>query len=247
MLHEIKQRVVVLAAFDHRVEIDRQSGPARSFDAAPALAKALEDGTLDIFLEGLPPPHREYRNLAAALARYRALEESGGWRPVPARGADSQALAQRLAPEDPILAELLFPTEDEVREAVVRFHAPPADLARFFTTFYLHDTPGKDVFLPATRQKSNGCIRVEDMSALSALMLADDGQKDLEALAQAVSSGETERLTLAKPVPVYLLYWTAIADEDGNVGFRSDFYSRDKPLLAALGGQRRNSGLVAQR
>ena len=107
---------------------------------------------------------------------------------------------------------------------------------------YLHDTPGKEVFLPVARQKSNGCIRVEDMSALSALILADDGQKDLEPLAQAVSSGETERLTLARPVPVYLLYWTAIADEDGNVGFRSDFYGRDKPLLAALAGERRNSG-----
>jgi murein L,D-transpeptidase YcbB/YkuD len=106
---------------------------------------------------------------------------------------------------------------------------------------YLHDTPGKDVFRPTARQKSNGCIRVEDMAQLAALLLADDAATSPEALEQAVASGETTHLTLEKPVPVYLLYWTAVADAEGNVGFRSDFYGRDKPLLAALASARRNS------
>jgi murein L,D-transpeptidase YcbB/YkuD len=33
---------------------------------------------------------------------------------------------------------------------------------------------------------------------------------------------------------VYFLYWTALAGDDGTVGFRPDFYGRDTPLIAAL-------------
>lgn len=372
--------------------------PARIFDAAAALNQALEDGTLQAFLDDLPPPHREYRSLMAALAHYREIEEKGGWARLPAKGIDPYLLTQRLSSEDPALDQL-FPGDAELQQAVTRFqlrnglaadgriggetlaalnvpvrsrieqiaanlerwrwlprqfeartirvNVPdqtvqyyrgeealltsraavgklgsktpivrmmalsltanplwevPDDIARGqilpklrqnaryladnnmvlingpagdphgltidwrnLKSFsyridqkpgennamgnlmldspngfgvYLHDTPGKDVFRPAARQKSNGCIRVEDMAELSALLVTDDGAASLDRLEQAVASGETERLMLDNPVPVYLLYWTAVAEEDGAIGFRSDFYGRDKPLTAALNGER---------
>ena len=37
---------------------------------------------------------------------------------------------------------------------------------------YLHDTPGKALFKPDIRLKSNGCIRVEQMTALASLVLS---------------------------------------------------------------------------
>ncbi len=43
-------------------------------------------------------------------------------------------------------------------------------------------------------------------------------------------SGETRSLPLSKPLPVYMLYWTAMAGPDG-VGFRPDRYGRDLDLL----------------
>ena len=36
------------------------------------------------------------------------------------------------------------------------------------------------------------------------------------------------------PMPVYFLYQTAFAEEDGTVQFRDDIYGRDAQLAAAL-------------
>ena len=96
---------------------------------------------------------------------------------------------------------------------------------------YLHDTPGKTLFDAEMRQKSNGCIRVEQMFPLASLALTDDSGGGLDQLGAAVATGQTQRLALAEPLPIYLLYWTAVVGPDGAVGFRPDFYGRDKPLL----------------
>lgn len=54
-------------------EIDDDVGfPTEYFDAAGALEQALNTNRLNDFLASLPPPHPEYQNLKAALARYRA-------------------------------------------------------------------------------------------------------------------------------------------------------------------------------
>ncbi|HYS45984.1 MAG TPA: L,D-transpeptidase family protein, partial [Rhizomicrobium sp.] len=99
---------------------------------------------------------------------------------------------------------------------------------------YLHDTPGKALFKPDLRLKSNGCIRVEQMSALASLVLSGDALAGMDQVQQAVASGQTQHLTLQQPMPVYLVYWTATASPDGSVGFRPDLYGRDKPLISAL-------------
>jgi murein L,D-transpeptidase YcbB/YkuD len=102
---------------------------------------------------------------------------------------------------------------------------------------YLHDTPGKALFKADMRLKSNGCIRVEQMIPLASLILTSDPQG--EQVQEAIASGETQRLRLETQLPIYLVYWTAIAAADGRVGFRPDLYGRDKPLIAALAAPRR--------
>ena len=97
---------------------------------------------------------------------------------------------------------------------------------------YMHDTPGKALFQKPVREFSNGCIRVEQIDRLASLVLNDDA-----ALDDALQSGETRTLPLGHALPVYLLYWTAIAGEDGTVGFRPDRYGRDSLLLAKLDGK----------
>jgi murein L,D-transpeptidase YcbB/YkuD len=99
---------------------------------------------------------------------------------------------------------------------------------------YLHDTPGKALFQASTRLASNGCIRVENMLELSALILGGEKENTADQLRADIAAGQTQQLSLETPVPIYLLYQTAIAYSDGTVGFRPDVYGRDKPLLAAL-------------
>jgi L,D-transpeptidase YcbB len=103
---------------------------------------------------------------------------------------------------------------------------------------YLHDTPAKVLFTSNVRTVSNGCVRVEAIRPLAALALDDGSQDAEEQIAAAIESRDTQRLPLDRPLPVYFLYWTAIAADDATVGFRRDFYARDEPLTAAMASPR---------
>jgi len=99
---------------------------------------------------------------------------------------------------------------------------------------YLHDTPQKRLFSRAHRNYSHGCIRVEQALALASLALSGDATEAVPSLEEKIAAGETRHLAIRKPLPIYVLYWTAIEDPDGTVGFRIDPYGRDKRLAAAL-------------
>ncbi|HYM16962.1 MAG TPA: L,D-transpeptidase family protein [Micropepsaceae bacterium] len=99
---------------------------------------------------------------------------------------------------------------------------------------YLHDTPNKKLFDLTTREISNGCIRVQQIFPLASLALTDDASEGMAMLNGKVKARETTRIALDKPLPVYFLYWTAMAKENGEVDFRPDRYNRDAPLIAAL-------------
>ncbi|TGD71077.1 peptidoglycan-binding protein [Mangrovimicrobium sediminis] len=99
---------------------------------------------------------------------------------------------------------------------------------------YLHDTPSRELFAKTERSFSSGCIRLQHPLELARWLLANDGNPlsgEVEAL---VASGESRTLHLKKPVPAFLVYFTAFSLDDGEVIFRRDIYGRDRVLIEAL-------------
>lgn len=101
---------------------------------------------------------------------------------------------------------------------------------------YLHDTPTRALFARPVRTASHGCIRVERADDLALHVLEDDTRGWTRSrLEDALEAGDTQRIPVTRPLPVYILYWTAFVEPDGQVQFREDVYGRDRRLAAALG------------
>jgi L,D-transpeptidase YcbB len=106
---------------------------------------------------------------------------------------------------------------------------------------YLHDTPGKSAFTAPSRDVSHGCVRVEQILPLASYALAGD-LSATSRITDAIATGQTSYLALQRKLPVYFLYWTAFADPDGAMEFRSDIYGRDQRMIAAVTGPPRFAG-----
>lgn len=94
---------------------------------------------------------------------------------------------------------------------------------------YLHDTPQKAAFERTNRALSHGCVRVQNIQELAALL--HDGAALDDALADPA---KTKVLQLEKSVPVYIVYFTAEAQPDGTIRYLGDPYQRDQALLAQI-------------
>ena len=92
---------------------------------------------------------------------------------------------------------------------------------------YLHDTPARAVFDQPDRSESHGCIRVERPFDLADYLMRDDPQWSGGQLRAAIDAGEQRDVKLPEPVPVYLLYFTAMPGSDGGVAFYEDIYDVD--------------------
>ena len=99
---------------------------------------------------------------------------------------------------------------------------------------FLHDTPSKAAFNLAMRQRSHGCVRVQNAVEFARLLLSPDPAK-LDEFDAAQVSRQTQRIQTGREITVRLLYWTAFVDGQGRVAFREDVYSRDAKLAQALG------------
>jgi L,D-transpeptidase YcbB len=100
---------------------------------------------------------------------------------------------------------------------------------------YLHSTPAQQLFSQSRRDFSHGCVRVEKPAELAAYLLRNQPPWTLEKVQQAMQSGpDNQQVNLTTPVPVLILYVTAVVEEDGSVHFFDDIYGYDKTLEAVL-------------
>ncbi|MGA8043264.1 MAG: L,D-transpeptidase family protein [Terracidiphilus sp.] len=112
------------------------------------------------------------------------------------------------------LVKLMFPNENNV---------------------YLHDTPSTKLFARSRRDFSHGCIRVEKPAELAAWVLRHNPGWTLERVHEAMENGEDNMtVVLARPVPVFIVYGTAGAHENGEIHFSEDIYGLDAKLTEAL-------------
>jgi L,D-transpeptidase YcbB len=98
---------------------------------------------------------------------------------------------------------------------------------------YLHDTPDGHLFARTERAFSSGCVRIERPRDFARMLLRLQSDRDPDSLDAILATGEEKWIKLDRPLPVYLLYFTAWAQEDGTVRFHHDVYGRS----GAMDGQ----------
>jgi murein L,D-transpeptidase YcbB/YkuD len=111
---------------------------------------------------------------------------------------------------------------------VVKFLFPNA------ASVYAHDTPERTLFEQDRRDFSHGCIRVEEAGSLAEWVMAGEPGWTPERVRAALRGPATRRITLRQPIPVFIVYTTAVASPDGTVRYLDDLYGLDGPLAAAL-------------
>jgi murein L,D-transpeptidase YcbB/YkuD len=107
---------------------------------------------------------------------------------------------------------------------------------------YLHDTPNRNLFDEDVRAFSHGCIRVQDALGLAASLLQDPnwGRSQIDG---AIARGSMQQINLRYAIPVYVGYFTAVAEEGGEIATFPDVYGRDGPVVASLIDRQADSGL----
>jgi L,D-transpeptidase YcbB len=100
---------------------------------------------------------------------------------------------------------------------------------------YLHSTPEPELFSKARRDFSHGCIRVENPAALAAWVLRNKPDWNPDRI-RATMNGDADnvQVDLDQPIPVLILYSTAVVEPDNEVHFFNDIYGYDASLEKAL-------------
>jgi len=99
---------------------------------------------------------------------------------------------------------------------------------------YLHATPATELFARSRRDFSHGCIRVEKPEELAAWVLRGKPEWTPEHIHEVMHGDKTVEVTLDQPIPVLIVYATAVVLESGEVRFFDDIYKEDVQLERLL-------------
>jgi murein L,D-transpeptidase YcbB/YkuD len=99
---------------------------------------------------------------------------------------------------------------------------------------YLHGTPAMELFAKSRRDFSHGCIRAENPQELAAWVLRNQPEWTPQKISAAMNGSKTIYLSLEQPIPVLIVYATAVVLANGEVRFFEDIYQQDAELAALL-------------
>jgi len=99
---------------------------------------------------------------------------------------------------------------------------------------YFHDTPAKSLFGQDKRAFSHGCIRLSEPQKMAGWLLRNDPQWNTAKIVSAMNQTVEKGVKLKDPVPVFIIYYTAWVDQDGQLNFRDDVYQHDNELMKKM-------------
>lgn len=99
---------------------------------------------------------------------------------------------------------------------------------------YLHDTPDHDLFDQSNRSLSHGCIRLSEPMKMAEFLLKYQPEWTSEKIDSCMHGNKELWVTLNKTVPVFIGYFTAWVDSDGQLNFRKDIYGHDGKMADKL-------------
>ena len=103
---------------------------------------------------------------------------------------------------------------------------------------YFHDTPSKYLFKKKYRAYSHGCIRVRNPMKMAAVIFGEDrgwGQSKIDEIAK--SGVNNRQIRLNKKIPVHVTYFTARANQDGEIEMVNDVYGHEKLIQLGFDGK----------
>ena len=98
---------------------------------------------------------------------------------------------------------------------------------------YMHDTPSKHLFNRPVRAYSHGCMRIRNPLEFAKLLLQDQGWS-AERIQNTLQIAHDEHVRLDQKVPVYISYFTAWVDDNGEMHGYRDIYGHDSSVRIAL-------------
>lgn len=96
---------------------------------------------------------------------------------------------------------------------------------------YFHDTNAKGLFSQDKRAYSHGCIRLADPKKMAEYLLRNEPEWTSQKIDAAMHEGKEKYVKLKNPIPVFISYYTAWVDDNGNVNFRDDIYKHDQQMI----------------
>ena len=99
---------------------------------------------------------------------------------------------------------------------------------------YLHDTPARTLFSRTRRDFSHGCVRLGDPMALARYVLGSQPVWTDSKITEAMDAGVERYVRVPKPIPVLIVYQTAVAGPTGAVRYFNDVYGHDRTLADAF-------------